>query len=97
MKLKNKYKLITLLSFGAIMLLNTNNSSAVTMTFYSITVSNQKYISNYSKPTYEISGSEYFPEGKILYKQENNNVIYYSPKSQAGTKLKVNSITNVEK
>lgn len=81
MKLKNKYKLLTLLSFGAIMLLNLSNSYAVvTMEPYELIGTNPENIANGSEPAYIITGSEYFPDGTILYKQTYYDVTYYSPK-----------------
>lgn len=50
------------------MLLNINNSSAVTIKDYSLDGTTPENIANGSPQAYKIYDSEYFPDGNILYK-----------------------------
>lgn len=90
MILKNKFnfKFSLLISLGVLSLTDISAYCAVKMEPYTLIGSKEsltsKSSSSGSAPAYRITGSEYFDDGTILYRQSHFDVTYYSPKPPEG-------------
>lgn len=75
---KIKYLLSSFIFFNII---NSSVDSFAKVTIEKYTMKDATFTTpTESPPAYRISGSEYFPDGTILYRQTYKDVVYYSPK-----------------